>query len=139
MNGWARFLIGFVLGLLLTGAGFVLAGVGHGTYAPLICNTGLVGFVFLPFSLFAAPFQWGFYLAFIPFLSSSRWRTVCIVVVILTDLIPGLWLAMTDTAFSRAMNSDQTELLIYGTILLTTLVVLVLHGIRGTATTTSND
>ena len=139
MNGWIRFSIGFFLGLLLIGAGFVLAGVGHGTYAPLVCNTGLVGFVFLPFSLFVAPFQWGFYLAFIPSLSSSRWRTVCIVIVILTHLIPGVWLAMTDPAFSRAMNSDQMELLIYAAILLTTLAVLVVFGMRGTATTTSND
>src|SRR5258706_4965813 len=130
MSGWTRFAIGFFRGVLLTGGGFFLAGAGHGTYAPLICNTGLIGFVFLPLSLFAAPPLWGLYLVLIPALTSSRWRTFWIVIVIITHLGTGVWVANDDPAFARVMSSHQTELLIYLITLLATLAVLVFLGLR---------
>lgn len=136
MSSWIRFSIGFFLGFLLTGIGFALGGVGHGTYAPLICSTGPVGFLFPPFSLFAAPFLWGLYLVLIPALEYSRWRTVWIAVVIAGHLMPGVWLATNDPAFARAMNQHQPELLIYGVILLVTFAVLGFLGLRGTNTIT---
>jgi hypothetical protein len=139
MRGWIRFSIGFLLGLLLTGAGFFLAGIGHGTYAPLVCNTGLIGFFLPPLSLFIAPFQWGLYLVLIPALPSSRWRTFWIVAVILIHLLPGIWLATDDPAFARAMKSHQTELLIYVGLLAVPLAVLVFLGLKGTETRLRND
>lgn len=131
MTAVVRFFIGFLLGLLLTGAGFSLAGIGHGTYAPLVCNAGVLGFIFLPFTLFIAQFQWGLYLVLIPAVSSSKWRTFWIVVVIIVHLVPGAWLAAQDPAFARAMNQNQPELLIYTALLLLTLSTLVAIGLRG--------
>lgn len=123
--------MGFVLGLFLAGAGFMLAGIGHGTYAPMVCSAGVLAFIFLPLSIFLPPFQWGLYLVLIPAIESSRWRTVWVVVVILGHLIPGIWLASGDPAFARAMNQNQAALLIYVGLLMLTLTVLVVMGLRG--------
>ena len=131
MPGSVRFFIGFLLGILLTGVGFALAGIGHGTYAALVCSAGILGFIFLPFSLFLAPFEWGLYLLLIPTISSPRWRLFCVAAVIASHLVPGLWLATTDAAFARAMNQDAVTLLVYTVLLLLTLTVLTLVGLRG--------
>jgi hypothetical protein len=132
MSKSVRFLIGFLLGLFLTGTGFSLAGIGHGTYAPMICNVGVLGLIFLPLILFLAPFQWGLYFVLIPAITSSRWRTLCIVAVIITHLVPGYWVAATDPAFARAMNQDLSALLVYSVSLLVTLATFVFIGLRGT-------
>ena len=127
-----RFVIGFLLGLILTGIGLVLSRIGHGTYAPMICNVGVLGFIFLPFILFLAPFQWGLYLLLIPEVTSSKWRTFWVVAVILFHLVPGWWMASTDPAFARAMNQDTGSLLLYSVLLLVTVAVFVFVGLRGT-------
>ncbi len=139
MTAIVRFFIGFLLGVLLTGAGFVLARIGHGTYAPMVCNTGPLGFIFPPFALFAAPFQWGLYLVLIPAVTSSKWRTFWIVVVIIGHLVPGAWLAAQDPAFARAMNRDQVDLLVYALLLALTLSTLVIMGLRGIASKSSKN
>ena len=133
MSKSVRFLIGFLLGLILTVTGFGLAGIGHGTYAPMICNVGVLGLLFLPLILFLAPFQWGLYFLLIPAITSSRWRTFCIVAVIITHLVPGFWVASTDPAFARAMNQDVSALVVYSVSLLVTLATFAFTGLRGTA------
>ncbi len=132
MSGKGRFFIGFVLGLFLMGSGFLLAGIGHGTYAPLICNAGVLGFMFPPFTLFLPPFQWGLYLALIPGIDSSRWRTFWVAIVIVAHLVPGVWVATEDEAFARAMNQDSVTLFIYSALLVITLAVLAFMGVQGT-------
>jgi hypothetical protein len=61
-------LAGFVLGLVLSGLSVVLAGIGHGTYAPMLANLSVFLFipvVGIPLAVFGVPFLWAFYFRFI--------------------------------------------------------------------------
>src|SRR5207244_13266242 len=100
-----RFFIGLLLGIILTGQALMFAGVGHGSYAPLIFVASIPGLIPL-LGLFAGPLLWALYFLIVPNLDTSRSKVVAISLISLLHLLPGLWIASQDPALSRSSLSS---------------------------------
>lgn len=117
MQTHIRASVGFLLGLGLALIGFLLAGIGHGTYAPMIANVSVL--IFIPvigvfIAVFGPPFLWAFYFFWIPSIVSRARRSVALASVALLHLIPALWFAFGDSAFKRALQHEERILLAHG-------------------------
>src|SRR6266568_3927293 len=112
-----RFFIGLLLGVILTVQALGFAGVGHGSYAPLICVASIIGFVPI-LGLVAGPFLWALYFLIIPNLDTSRSKTILLCLILLLHLLPGFWIASQDPALSRA---NQSSVLIFAASFVATI------------------
>ncbi len=121
-----RFFIGLLLGIILTAQALAFAGVGHGSYAPLIWVASIIGFVPVV-GLFAGPFLWALYFLVIPSLGSSRSKTLVLSLILSIHLIPGFWIASQDPALARA---SLLSLTIFGLSFLATVFLLLFFSIR---------
>jgi hypothetical protein len=121
-----RFLIGLFLGAVLTVEALALAGVGHGSYAPLVFTASVAGLIPV-LGLFAGPLLWAFYFLLIPNLERSGSRVVALSLIMLAHFGPGLWVALGDPAFARA---DSLYLAIFGISILVTIGSLLFFTIR---------
>src|SRR6266404_7909490 len=95
-----RFFIGLLLGVFLTVEALGFAGVGHGTYAPLVFTASVAAFIPL-LGLFAGPLLWAFYFLLIPNLERSWSQITAVSLVLLAHFGSGFWLAYEDPAFTR--------------------------------------
>lgn len=121
-----RFFLGLLLGVVLTGQALAFAGVGHGTYAPLLFTASVAALI--PFlGLFAGPLLWALYFLVIPNLEKSWTQVTALSWILLAHFAPGLWLAHEDPAFTRA---DSGELLVFGITVLVTVGVLLFFSFR---------
>jgi hypothetical protein len=127
MSNKIRFALGFILGLILSAVAFLLAGAGHGTYAPAVANASVLALlpvVGIFISLFGTPFLWAIYYVFIPQMDSQPQRIVALILLSLLHLVPGAWIAFGDSAFNRALNNHPAAIWLYGTILVITILFL---------------
>jgi hypothetical protein len=124
-----RFLIGLLFGVILTAEGFVFAGVGHGTYAPLVFVSSVVALIPVV-GLFTGPLLWAVYFLAIPNLEGLGRRLFALSFVLLVHFIPGIFVASGDPAFFRA---DATLLLLFGASALAMIGCLLFFSIRGSA------
>jgi hypothetical protein len=115
-----------LFGVILTVEALAFAGVGHGTYAPLVFTASVTVLVPL-LGLFAGPLLWAFYFLVIPNLQRSWSQAVAWSVVLLAHFVPGLWVAFEDPAFSRA---DPPQLLVFGVTVLVTIGALLFFCVR---------
>jgi hypothetical protein len=111
-----RFFVGMFLGVVLTVEAIVLAGVGHGSYAPLVFVASVAALIPV-LGLLAGPLLWALYFLLIPNLEKSWSQVVALSLVSLAHFGPGLWLAYEDPAFARA---DSAQLLVFGITILVT-------------------
>jgi hypothetical protein len=118
-----RFALGFGLGLILSVCALMLAGVGHGTYAPMIANASLLAFIPL-LGLVVPPFLWGIYFLVIPEIDSLPGRIIALALILLLHIVPGIWLASQDHAFTRALESQLLAVLAHGITLVAAVVCL---------------
>jgi hypothetical protein len=116
-----RFLLGLGWGVVLTVEAFALAGVGHGTYGPLVVTASVAGPIPV-LGLTAGPLIWGFYFVLIPNLERSWSQMAALSFVFVAHVGAGIWLAYEDPAFARA---DSTLLLVFGITLLATIGCLL--------------
>ena len=121
-----RFFVGLFLGVVLTGEALGFAGVGHGTYAPLVFAASLAALIPL-LGLFAGPLLWAFYFLVIPNLLGSWSQIAALLLVMLAHFGPSLWVAYEDPAFTRA---DSAQLLIFGITVLVTIGALLFFCVR---------
>jgi len=129
-----RFFLGLGFGVVLTVYSFAFVGVGHGTYAPMGFTASFVALMTnwgaLPV-LLMAPFLWAFYFLFIPRLRARGMRITATVAILSCHVLAGIWFAIEDPAFTRAL-SDQIGGLIIFILLLTTIIsCLVYFAVRG--------
>ena len=116
-----RFFLGLLLGTVLTAQAVAFAGVGHGSYAPLIFVASVTAL--LPIlAIVGGPLLWAIYFLVIPNLETARKQTVALLAVSLLHVIPGSWLALEDPAFAR---SDSSLLWIFGISVLATFGLLL--------------
>jgi hypothetical protein len=111
-----RLVLGLAYGAVLSTLALFLAGVGHGTYAPTIASSSFLLFVpqagfFL--ALIGAPILWASYFRGIAGIESSTLRHRLVVGIILLHLAPGVWSALDDPAFTRALHHDTLIILLY--------------------------
>lgn len=131
-----RFFLGLSFGVVLTLYSFAFVGVGHGTYAPMVFNASLVALIprlgVWP-ALLLGPFLWAGYFQFLPKMQWKQTRLTITIALLATHLLTGTWLALEDSAFTRAMVQDIGGLLIFGLILgmtMTCLLYLVARGVK---------
>ncbi len=127
MSNKFRCALGFILGLILSAFAFLLAGAGHGTYAPVVANASVLALlpvVGILISFFGTPFLWAIYYIFIPQIDSQAKRVVALVLLSLLHLVPGAWIAFEDSAFNRTLNNHPTVVWLYGIVLVITIVCL---------------
>jgi hypothetical protein len=120
-----RSLLGVFLGIMLTIESAFVAGVGHGSYAPLAFTASIAAFI--PFvALAVGPILWLLYFLVIPKLQG--WKTtaaICSVLVI--HMLPGLYFAHDDPAI---VEMNVGTLLLFGASFLTTLLLLLFFSSR---------
>jgi hypothetical protein len=129
VSGRVRFLLGFVFGLILVVTAFPPMAIGHGTYAPLVFSSSLLGLSPVV-GFFAPPFLWGLYFVLIRLIESSKVRTLVISLIVIMHLVPGSWVASHDPAFARAMGRDYGWLVIFFGSLMITIAAFVIIGLR---------
>jgi hypothetical protein len=128
-----RFFLGLLFGVVVTGEAIFLAGVGHGTYAPLALATSIT-FLVPILSLVAGPLLWALYFFLIPKMHGGK-ITLALLTVLLFHLIPGLWLAFEDPAFADA---DSGGLLIFCASFLAAIAFLLYFCFRRGGVENSN-
>jgi len=116
-----RFFIGLLLGVILTAQALWFAGVGHGSYAPLICVASIIGFVPI-LGLVAGPLLWALYFLIIPNLDNSRSQVVLLSLILFLHLVPGFWIASQDPALAQ---TNLLGLTIFGLSFLATVALLL--------------
>ena len=85
-----RFLLGLFLGTVLTVEALVLAGAGHGSYAPLVFTASVAALI--PFlGLFAGPLLWALYFLVIPNFERPASRVIALSLVLLLHFGAGQW------------------------------------------------
>ena len=121
-----RFLVGLILGIILSVEAFVLSGAGHGTYAPFVFTASAA--ILVPVvGLFAGPLVWAVYFLLIPNLPRSLTQLVALSLVALAHFVPAFWVAYEDPAFNRA---DTGVLMIFGGTGLLTIGCLLFFCLR---------
>ena len=112
-----RFFLGLFFGVVMTVEGLAFAGVGHGTYAPLVFTASVAALIPI-LGLFAGPLLWALYFLLIPKLDRSWSQIVAVSVVLLAHFGAGFWIAHEDPAFARA---DAALLLVFVITVLVTI------------------
>jgi len=112
MSAKLRFALGFVVGLILTACALVPTAAGHGTYAPLVAAASFLALVPV-LGILGTPFLWAIYYTVIPAIDSRIMRGFVVVSVLLLHLLPGLWLAFEDPAFTRQLAQNPSLLVIF--------------------------
>ena len=122
----ARFFIGLCFGIVLALESVVLAGAGHGTYAPAVFTSSLLALVPV-LGLFTGPPLWAIYFVVIPNMDAIKIRLIVLSTLLLAHLIPGFWLAADDPAFARA---DRTWLIFFVASFVATVGLLTFFCVR---------
>lgn len=102
-----RMIIGALMGIGLSVLAVLLAGTGHGSYAPMAFNASALLFipsVGIMLAVFAAPFIWSAYYVFIPKIQSRHVRGAIVASLLLLHTVPAVWLASSDPAFREALR-----------------------------------
>ena len=128
MKSNARVLIGFLLGCVMSALAPFLAGFGHGTYAPMAFNSSVL--LFIPgigvvLAFLAAPLLWAVYYGMIPAIQKLRVRAAVVSAVLLSHVLPGVWMVCTEPAFRSAFRLMRFYLLAYLFIAAVAVVGLV--------------
>lgn len=130
-----RFTLGLGFGVVLTVYAFAFAGVGHGIDVPLVFAAPFLVLVTnlgaLP-ALVLAPLLWALYFLLMPRIQRRRWRIITTLAILFCHVLPGLWLALTDPAFARALNEERRGLAIFALlfgIALSSLFFLATRGV----------
>lgn len=129
MRSKLRFAIGFLLGIVLSVCALFLSGAGHGTYAPMFGNVSILSFVpalGILLGLFGTPFLWAIYFVMIPAIESRMGRVIALILVSLLHLLPTIWFASGDSAFTRMLEFHSLTVLVYGVSLVTAILCLAL-------------
>ena len=121
-----RFFIGLLLGVILTAEAVMFAGVGHGSYAPMVCVASVIALMPI-LALPAGPLLWAFYFLLIPNLETGRNKAIALSLVLSLHLLPGFWMSYQDPALGRA---SLFGLLIFGLTFLVTIGLLLFFSIR---------
>jgi hypothetical protein len=102
-----RMMIGVLMGAGLSVLAVVLAGAGHGPYAPMAFNASALMFspgVGIILAVFAAPLFGSAYYAFIPRIQNRHVRGGTAASLLLLHTVPAVWLASSDPAFHDALH-----------------------------------
>lgn len=81
-------------------------------------------------AFFGPPFLWAFYFFWIPSIVSRVRRTIALALVALLHLIPAIWFTFGDSAFKRALQSQEQILLAHGLVLTFTIVYLAFVSVK---------
>lgn len=130
-----RFFLGLGLGVILTVFSFGFGGVGHGTYAPMLFTAGPLS-VLLVFGnlipvIVLAPFLWALYFLRIPRIRRAWLRITLASIISLIHVIAGGWLAIEDSAFTRALSENLIGVLLFGLLATMTMGLLFYFAVRG--------
>jgi hypothetical protein len=120
-------LLASYLGLVLSVCALFLSGAGHGTYAPMFGNVSILAFIpalGILLGLFGTPLLWVFYFAMIPAIASRVGRIIALVLVSLLHILPAIWFASEDSAFTRMLEFHSSTVLAYGVALATAILCL---------------
>ena len=121
-----RFAIGFALGCALSVCAWILAGAGHGTYAPLIANAPMLAFLPIPISvvasLFGTPLLWAMYFVVMPKLDSRIFKAVAVTAVALEHLGSGAWFASEDPYFMRMLGYSPSLIIFHACLLIVAVI-----------------
>jgi hypothetical protein len=115
-----RFFIGLLFGVVLTAQALLFAGVGHGSYAPMVCVASVLALMPI-LGLLAGPLLWALYFLVIPNLV-SRTRTITLSLILALHLVPAFLIAYQDPAFARA---SLLSLAVFGFTFLATVGLLL--------------
>ena len=129
MRDLLRFFLGLGLGTLLTIHALAFGGVGHGSYVPLVLTVPLVPLIGI-FAVLIGPFLWAFYFFLIPRLKKKRTRITTLAVFLFFHLAIGIWLAIGDPAFARALDEEWKGLLSFGLLFTVTISCLWYFALR---------
>ncbi|HXL79379.1 MAG TPA: hypothetical protein VN951_00770 [Pyrinomonadaceae bacterium] len=114
-----RSLLGLLLGIALTIEAALIAGVGHGSYAPLAFAASIAA-LFPVVALVVGPMLWLVYFLLIPKLRTWR-KSAAIFFVLLIHIGPGLEFAHDDRAL---LETNVGVLLLFAATFLVTLISL---------------
>jgi len=128
-----RFFIGLAFGVILTISAFGAGGVGHGTYAPLIFTDPFV--ILLPDSVaivavLAGPLLWAAYFQFIPKIKRGSARLITLAALLVTHLLAGIFVAVNDPAFARALGQERRGLIGFAIIVVLAMSTLLVFSLR---------
>lgn len=127
--------VGFVLGCILSMFAFAHAGVGHGSYTPLVANAPML--VLIPeigilVAFFGTPFLWAAYFLWIPEIRSGTGRSVAVVLAALAHVGTGAWMASRDSYLQRTFGDEPWSTVLYFALLIAGVVMLGVLALRGT-------
>lgn len=120
-----RFFIGLLLGVVLTAQALMFAGVGHGSYAPMVCVASVIALMPI-LGLLAGPLLWALYFLVIPNLA-GRTKAITLGLMLSFHLVPGFLTAYQDPALARA---SLLSLAIFGLTFLATVGLLLFFCMR---------
>ena len=122
-----RLFIGVGFGVVLTILALGFAGVGHGSYVPMIfLNPLLLLPLPLPaFSILIGSILWGAYFMLIPRISTMRIRIVTIFIVYCVHLGSGIWAMTQDSAFRQSASENSIALGAFAVLLLVMMGALL--------------
>jgi drug/metabolite transporter (DMT)-like permease len=70
------------------------------------------------------PFLWAIYFVLIPEIDSLPGRIIALVLIALLHILPAIWLASNDSAFTRELESDLAIVLAHGLALVAAIISL---------------
>lgn len=129
-----RLFLGLGCGVMLTVCSVGFAGVGHGTYAPLILTTSLIGLLTVfgaATMLVCGPILWAVYFLLIPKLEKKRTRLATALLVLAFHVISGTWLAVEDPAFWKVLAQQSLQLIFFGLFFALSSFLLLYLAARG--------
>ena len=130
-----RFFLGLLVGVVLTVFSLGFAGVGHGTYAPMMFTAAPLS-VLLVFGnlipvIVLAPFLWALYFLRIPRIQRKWLRITSASVISTIHIIAGGWLAIDDSAFRRGLGENLAGVLLFVLLAAISIGLLFLFAVRG--------
>jgi len=125
-----RFILGFVIGLVLAVASLFMAGAGHGSYAPFIFSSGLLALLMLLdgfwVALIGTPLLWSAYFLFIPNINSRNGRIAIATVVVLLHSLVGIWSIGSRELLERDFQRQGTGLISFFVLFAISSALLIL-------------
>ena len=130
-----RFFVGLGLGVVLTVFSLGFAGVGHGTYAPMMFTAGPLSVLLIFGNLIPiivlAPFLWALYFLRMPRIRRKWGRITSASIISSIHVIAGVWLAREDYAFTRALSENLVGVLLFALLAAIAIGLLFLFAVRG--------
>jgi hypothetical protein len=129
-----RFFIGFAIGVVLTIAAMVAAGLGHGPNAPFVFTSPLIACLredLRPAGFVTGPFIWGAYFLFIPTFKRRAVRFSASVILLASHLIGGMSVAVNEPKFAQASDQEWAFLAAFGVIFALAMTGLFSFALRG--------